>query len=116
MPTFKPEQQWEAYLSAFNAQEAGERENLLQQSVSDDVEFTNPGSNGKSRSVLSTHIQEFHEKMPGLYFTTDKTFLSQGDLLAVWSMFRPDGSKIAMGYNYLRFDAAGRFTFMAGFF
>jgi hypothetical protein len=116
MTTYSPEEQWHAYMAAFGATESDERDRLLQQSVSDDVIFTNPGGSGKTRTDLSAHIVDFQTKMPTMYFRTDKVHLSQGELLAIWSMYKSDHTKVATGYNFVRLDEDGRFNYMAGFF
>lgn len=116
MPMYTPEEQWNAYMLAFATDIAAERERLLQQSVSDDVTFTNPGGSGKSCAALAAHIADFRTKMPGMYFDTDKIYVTHGELLAVWSMYRPDHTKIVTGYNFVRLDDGGRFSYMAGFF
>jgi hypothetical protein len=116
MTTHTPEEQWNAYMSAFAAVDREERDRLLRQSVSDDVVFTNPGGNGTTRAGLSAHIADFQAKMPSMTFSTDKVYLNQGELLAVWSLYKPDHVKVATGYNFVRLDANGRFSYMAGFF
>ena len=110
------EQLWNAYMDAFGAAEADERARLLAQSVSDDVVFTNPGGEGKTRGGLSKHIEDFRNKMPGCHFKTDRLISHHGECLAVWSMYKADGAKVATGYNFVQFAADGRFSYMAGFF
>ncbi|MCB8878371.1 nuclear transport factor 2 family protein [Acidisoma silvae] len=107
---------WTAYAAAYSATDKIERDRLLNQSVSDDVAFTNPGGEGRSRAVLSAHIESFQTSMPGVYFETDRIFVHHGEVLAVWSLFKPDGIKVATGYNFIRPGPDGRFDYMAGFF
>jgi hypothetical protein len=107
---------WNAYMAAYGAEAEDERARLLTQSVSDDVVFTNPAGDGKSRAGLSDHIGRFQKGNPGAYFSTDKLFPQQDKLLAVWSMYKSDGTKVATGYNFVRPDDDGRFGYMAGFF
>jgi hypothetical protein len=110
------EQLWNAYMSAFGAVEADERERLLEQSVSDNVVFTNPGGEGETRAGLIKHIEDFQNKMPGCHFKTDRLINHHGESLAVWSMYKQDGAKVATGYNFVQYGADGRFSYMAGFF
>jgi hypothetical protein len=110
------EQHWGTYMAAFQATDADERQHLLEQCVCDDVVFTNPGGDGKTRAGLSAHIAMFQKGMPGASFRTDRLFVHHGELLAVWSMYQPDGLKAATGYNFVRPDPDGRFSYMAGFF
>lgn len=107
---------WNAYMAAYGAETADERTRLLEQSVCDDIVFTNPASDGKSRADLSAHIERFQNSNPGAYFSTDKLYPQRDKLLAVWSMYKPDGTKVATGYNFVRPDEGGRFSYMAGFF
>lgn len=107
---------WNAYMAAYGAQANDERARLLEQSVCDDVVFTNPAGDGKSRAGLSAHIDGFQKANPGAYFKTDKLYPQQDKLLAVWSMYKSDGTQVAVGYNFVRPDEDGRFSYMAGFF
>ena len=116
MHTEALEQRWNAYSAAYAATEEDERRHLLEQCVSDDVVFTNPSGEGKSRAGLNAHIAIFQKTMPGVYFSTDKILVHHDELLAVWSMYKPDGSKVATGYNFIRPDREGLFGYMAGFF
>jgi hypothetical protein len=110
------EQHWHTYILAFNASAEAVRAPLLEQSVSLDVVFTNPGAEGKGRANLSAHIGQFHASKPGMFFTTDKVLARPDKLLAIWSMHRPDGVAVATGFNFVQPDADGRLQYMAGFF
>jgi hypothetical protein len=110
------EQHWHSYIAAFNSRAKSERERLLALSVSDEVVFTNPGGEGKSRGALSAHIGKFQSGNQGAYFTTDKLYAQADKLLAIWSMHKPDGAKVASGYNFVQAGLDGRFAYMAGFF
>ena len=110
------EQHWKSYMAAFGATAEDERERLLKQSVSEDVVFTNPGGEGKSRAGLSAHIGNFQKSMPGARFSTEKILVHHGELLAIWSLYKQDGAKVATGYNYVRPGEDGKFDYMAGFF
>jgi SnoaL-like domain len=110
------EENWNSYTAAFGASAEDERDRLLEQCVSDDVIFTNPGGEGKSRAGLSAHIGNFQKSMPGARFDTEKIFVHHGELLAIWSLYKQDGAKVATGYNFVRPGQDGRFDYMAGFF
>ena len=116
MTTESAEDRWNSYMAAFGPVTPEEREQLLAHSVSDAVFFTNPGGEGKTRAGLLAHIEDFRKKMPAMHFGTDKVLCHHGELLAIWSMFKEDGVKVATGYNFVRADADGRFNYMAGFF
>jgi hypothetical protein len=116
MDTVNLEANWEAYLKAYGAVADDERERLLAQSVTDGVVFTNPGGEGQRREGLIAHIQNFQASMPGTYFSTERVFVHHGEVLAIWAMHKPDGTKAATGYNFVRPGNDGRFAYMAGFF
>lgn len=107
---------WNAYMAAYGATTDIERGQFLEQSVCEDVVFTNPAGDGESREGLSAHIEKFQAANPGAYFSTDKLYAQHDKLLAVWSMYKADGAKVATGYNFVRPDGDGRFAYMAGFF
>jgi hypothetical protein len=110
------EQHWKAYIDAFNTTADQDRWLLLEQSVTADVVFTNPGGEGNSRAGLNAHIAQFQKGKPGMYFTTEKLYPQLDKLLAIWSMHKPDGTPVATGFNFVRADQDGRFNYMAGFF
>jgi len=107
---------WNAYLSAYGATDADERARLLAQSVSEDVVFTNPAGDGETLAGLDAHIVGFQQSNPGKYFGTDKLFPQKDKMLAIWSMYSGDGTRLATGYNFVRPDETGRFKYLAGFF
>jgi SnoaL-like domain len=116
MNTVMAEQRWNSYMAAFGATVRAEREQLLAQSVSEDVVFTNPGGEGQSRLELSRHIEKFQQAFSGVYFLTEKVYTRPDSLLAIWSMYKQDGTKVETGYNFVRPDHEGLFSYMAGFF
>jgi hypothetical protein len=61
-------------MAAFGAIAEDERERLLEGSVSEDVIFTNPGGDGKSRVGLIAHIEKLQKANPGAYFSTEKLY------------------------------------------
>lgn len=108
MDTQTLEQNWTAYLAAYSDIADDERKQLLEHSVSDDMVFTNPSGQGETRAGLIAHIENFQKMMPGTYFSTEKVFVHHDELLAIWAMHKPDGTKAATGYNFVRPDNEGR--------
>jgi hypothetical protein len=43
-------------------------------------------------------------------------FVHHDELLAVWVLHRQDSDRTQTGYNFVRPDRDGRFSYMAGFF
>jgi SnoaL-like domain len=110
------EQRWNEYMSAFGTTAEDARLRLLESSVSEDVIFTNPGGDGKGRTGLSAHIDAFQKHNPGASFETEKIYLQSDKLLAIWSLYKQDGTKMVTGYNFVTPDHDGRINYMAGFF
>ncbi|WP_158813310.1 nuclear transport factor 2 family protein [Methylocapsa sp. S129] len=110
------EERWNAYFAAYATTDEAERQRLLERCVSDDLVFTNPGGEGKGRASLHAHIGNFQKHMPGATFSTDRLLVHHGELLAVWSLHKQDGTKVSTGYNFVRPDKLGLFSYMAGFF
>lgn len=116
MDTAVAQQHWNAYMDAFGAAAGDERMRLLESCVADDVVFTNPAGEGRSRAGLNEHIERFRQGNPGAYFRTEQLYAQADKLLARWTMHRPDGTPVATGYNFVRYDEDGRFGYLAGFF
>jgi len=110
------QENWNAYLDAYGAEDPEERARLLARSVTDDVVFTNPAGDGRTRAGLEAHIAAFQKGNPGAYFATDKLFPQKDKMLAIWSLYSRDGTRRATGYNFVRPDETGRFSYLAGFF
>lgn len=75
------EERWSSYMAAYGAQAKDERERLLEPSVAEDVIFTNPAGDGKSRAGLGVHIANSQKGNPGAYFSTDKRYAQHDKLL-----------------------------------
>jgi hypothetical protein len=110
------QQLWTSYLDAFGDVTPAERERLLRQGVTDDIVFSNPtGEEGHGFGKLVEHVGQFQKKNPGGYFKSNKLFTHHGQLLSEWTMHKKDGSELATGHTYARFDEDGRLTHTAGF-
>ena len=109
------QQLWNAYQDAWADIALADRERLLRQSVTDDVVFTNPLTEGQGLSNLIQHIGQFQEQFPGAYFKSNKLLLQHGQLLAEWTMYNKDGSEFLTAHSYARFNEQGSFTHLAGF-
>lgn len=116
MDTAMLEKNWNAYMAAYGAEDEDERDRLLAQCVRDDVVFTNPAGDGSGRTGLHAHIGKFQKASPGMRFGTDRLYAQPDKLLAVWSLYKPDGTKVVTGYNFVRPAEDGRFSYLAGFF
>ena len=110
------QQLWKSYLDAFGDVPAAERERLLRRSVADDIVFSNPtGEESRGLESLIQHVGEFQKKNPGGSFKGNQLLAHHGQLLSEWTMHKKDGTPLAVGHTYARFDAQGRLTHTTGF-
>jgi len=92
-----------------------ERERLISDSVADGIVFTNRDTEGQGIQNLLKHIEDFQTQFPGAYFRSSRLLVQHGQLLAEWTMLNKDGSEFLTAHSYARFNDAGRFTHLAGF-
>jgi len=110
------QQFWKSYLDAYADIPTADRERLLRQSVADDIVFSNPtGEEGRGIGSLIEHVSQFQTKNPGGYFASHELFIHHHQLLSEWTMHKKDGSELATGHTYARFNEQGRLTHTAGF-
>jgi hypothetical protein len=109
------EKLWKSYLDVYADIPADERERLLRQSVTDDVVSTNPDGEIQGIGNLAEHIEQFQKKSPGAYLKSNKVLTNHNQLLSEWTICGKDGSEIATGHAYARFNGQGRLTHLTGF-
>jgi hypothetical protein len=110
------EQIWKDYLDAYANVSPEERNRLLRQSVSDDVESSNPADEAKGFDNLVAHIEQFQQRLPGSYFKNNKLLVHHGQLLSEWTLYKSDDSAVTTAHTYARFNEQGRLTHLTGFF
>ena len=108
--------QLDAYLKAYADIPATEREQLLRQSVTPDITFTNPNGEGRGFEALVKHIEGFQKVAPGTSFKRTSLIAHHNELLVGWTMCQADGSALANGHTFARFDEQQRLAYTAGFF
>jgi hypothetical protein len=70
-----------------------------------DIVFSNPtGEEGHGFGNLVEHVSQFQKKNPGGYFKGRKLFTHHGQLLSEWTMHKKDGTELATGHTYARFN------------
>jgi hypothetical protein len=109
-------QQWDDYLNAYRDVTVGERGRLLRGCAADDIVFSNPmGPEGRGLANLIEHVAQFQARNPGGYFESTELLVHHGQLLSSWTMCKADGSPLAKGHTYARFDERGQLVHTAGF-
>ncbi len=106
---------WKSYQDAWADISLAERERLLRQSLTEDITFTDPGTQGQGFHNIMEHIGNFQQQFPGAYFKNNKLLSQHGQLLSEWTMFNKDGSEFLTAHSYAHFNEAGLLTHLAGF-
>jgi hypothetical protein len=106
---------FENYLEAFAKQSPTEREQILNSSVAENVVFTNPGVDGRGRSMLLAHATNFQKKFPGGYFRINWFRQQNGQLLSEWTQYDQHGTALFTAHSYARLNKDGLLIHLAGF-
>ena len=107
---------WNTYQSAWGPIEAAERRELLVRSVSDDVVYTDPGSQARGMEALAERIAATQDRFPGSRFRNHDFLEHHGQGLFHWSMYDAEGTEFVKGSSFGRFGADGRLVQATGFF
>ena len=117
MTTEALKQRMSSYQSAYAPDvPLAERDRLVRQSVSDDVAFFTPMTDGRRIDNLIEHVGRFQHINPGKYFTSGDLVAHHGQLLSEWTLHDKDGAAVSSGHTYARFNENGRLTHLIGFF
>ena len=107
---------WNIYQKAWGPVEEAERRDLLSHSVSNNIVYTDPGSQVEGVDALVTRIAGSQKNMPGASFKNDTFLEHHGQGLFNWTMYSPDGSIFLTGSSFGRFGDDGRLVEATGFF
>ena len=116
MTTQGIQQSWEAYTKAWSDIGATEREQLVETSVSEDIDFSNPLIAGRGRAELIDAMIQFQKQFPGGQFELRPSMIHHDQLLSAWILHGKDGSELLTGHNYAQADSEGKLLQMTGFF
>lgn len=110
------QQIWKSYQDAWSDVPAERSAELLRATLSDDIAFSNPDSEGRGIEDMIAHVQEFQKQYPGCYFRSTLLRQQHGQLLAPWTLFDRNDAPLVNGFSYGRFnEETNRFTQLAGF-
>lgn len=110
------EQIWISYLEAYGNVTSEERRRLLKQTVSDDIQSTNPGDEFNGLEDLIAHVEQFQQRLPGAYFKLNKLLFHHEQALSEWTLYKSDGTPLRTANTYGRFNDQERITQLTGFF
>ena len=107
---------WNTYQSAWSGVSDGERQQMLDDSVSPDCVYTDPSSVSRGHRELTAKMQATQRNFPGARFRNDKFAQHHGQAVSNWTMLDGNGSAIFTGTSYARYGDDGRLALMTGFF
>ncbi len=107
---------WKRYQAAWADISTGEREQLLQSSVSVDAVYTDPTSECHGLQELMAKIEQSQQKTPGASFENTKFLSHHQQGWSSWAMRNKEGATVATGNSYARFNPEGLLVQMTGFF
>lgn len=106
----------DAWFGAWNEDDADARDALLRSCCAEDVEFRDEYADAKGRDLLSKHIGNTRQFMPGFSIAaTGPAVVCRGEALVPWTSTGPDGSSFA-GTNHIAARPDGTITRVTGFF
>jgi len=107
---------WTAYQAAWGPLAEDARQRLLEQSVGDDILYTDPTSQVQGRGALMARIALTQQAFAGAYFKNDSFLAHHDQGLFHWTMYDRDGNPFVKGTSFARFGADGRLAQATGFF
>jgi hypothetical protein len=98
---------YDVYLAAWSNISADERRELLNQSVSERVVFTNPQRYRSGKPALAEHLEGFQRRSPDGSFRMNNMLGWDRHALAEWQFVGSDEAPGFSGYDVLTFDGDG---------
>ena len=106
----------DAWFAAWNETDGDARDALLHSCCAKDVEFRDEYADARGRELLSMHIGNTQQFMPGFSITsTGPAVVCRGEALVPWSSTGPDGGTFE-GTNHVTARPDGTITRVTGFF
>ncbi|MCO5972409.1 nuclear transport factor 2 family protein [Actinoallomurus soli] len=102
--------------AAWSAVSDGERQRMLDDSVTPDCVYTDPASVSRGHRELTAKMQTTQRNFPGATFRNDKFAQHHDQAISNWTMFDGDGKAIFTGTSWARYGDDGRLAQMTGFF
>ena len=107
---------WNIYQSAWGPVDEPTRRELLAQSVSEDVVYTDPASQTHGVDELAKRIAQSQQQFSGARFRNDSFLEHHGQGLFQWTMYDGEGAVFLKGSSFGRFGEDGRLVQATGFF
>ena len=95
---------WNLYQAAWSAVPDRERRHLIEQSVSQNCVYTDPGSQAHGIDELIKRIEESQRTFPGAHFHNDDFLEHHDQGLFHWTMFDGENHVFVKGSSFGRFE------------
>lgn len=99
---------YETYISGWSAHTDADRAQLLADSLSEDVVFTNSTQTRHGRNDVAAHLAAFQRSRPDTSFRTNEMLGWDNHGLATWQFLDAQGEPGFFGYDVVAFDDDGR--------
>ena len=106
---------FERYLTAWSAIGAEERQRVLEDAVSVEIDYFDAMVRLNGRDALGAHLTGFQQRRPNYSFSLAHYLQHNDAVLANWLMKDDSGKVLVSGYDSIRLDAHGRITSIVGF-
>ena len=107
---------WKRYQAAWSDISSVERQALLSGSVAANAVYSDPTNECHGLQELIATIEQSQQTTPGACFENTKFLTHHQQGLSSWTMQNKEGTTLATGSSYARFDAEGLLIQMTGFF
>ena len=107
---------WNRYQSAWGPMSDAQRRQLLEQSVANEIVYTDPASQVQGVEALVERIAASQAQYAGSHFQNDSFLEHHGQGLFHWTMYDAKGAVFVKGSSFGRFGDDGRLVQATGFF
>ena len=101
---------YEVYLAAWSDVPDEERAQMLRDSLSESIVFSNPMHTRHGFDEVIEHLEEFQKRSPGGSFRMNNMFGWANYGLAEWQLVDAKGNPGFSGYDVLTFDDKGKIS------
>jgi hypothetical protein len=107
----------DAYVAAWNEQDAERRQVLLERAFSADGTYRDPLYSVVGRDALAEHIHGYQQRFPDSSMDRQSRIDGYGDVLRfAWAIVGPDGDVAIQGVDVVSVNDDGKIQSVTGFF
>jgi len=107
----------DAYVAAWNEQDAERRKGLLEAVFSADGTYRDPLYSVVGRDALAEHIEAYQQRFPNSSMDRQSRVDGYGDVLRfAWAIVGPEGETAIQGIDVVSVNGDGKIRAVTGFF